>query len=236
MLKPMDIHNKEFKKSVRGYDAEEVDEFLDEIIVDFEKMQRELDLLRNQLNSYNENMNSYKERETALNNALVSAQQFADHLKKEAEQKATLMIQEAEQKASEIINSTEAQYNQMVSGYKTLASRYDDAKAALKEYFENQIKMLDQDEPCFDNPNDMIAYIENDEVKKEAKDKINENEKSLSSEIHVPHNDAVIIPPNISSSYFERSHSTTREGNFSASENDNTKINMKLKEMINSRG
>ena len=33
MLKPMDIHNKEFKKSVRGYDAEEVDQFLDEIII-----------------------------------------------------------------------------------------------------------------------------------------------------------------------------------------------------------
>ena len=49
MLKPMDIHNKEFKKSMRGYDIEEVDEFLDEIIVDFEKMQRELDVLKNQM-------------------------------------------------------------------------------------------------------------------------------------------------------------------------------------------
>ena len=49
MLKPMDIHNKEFKKAMRGYDAEEVDEFLDEIIVDFEKMQRELDVLKKQL-------------------------------------------------------------------------------------------------------------------------------------------------------------------------------------------
>ena len=36
MLKPMDIHNKEFKRVMRGYDVEEVDEFLDEIIVDFE--------------------------------------------------------------------------------------------------------------------------------------------------------------------------------------------------------
>ena len=40
MLKPMDIHNKEFKRVMRGYDVEEVDEFFDEIIVDFEKMQQ----------------------------------------------------------------------------------------------------------------------------------------------------------------------------------------------------
>ena len=48
----MDIHNKEFKRVMRGYDVEEVDEFLDEIIVDFEKMQRELDVLKTQISNY----------------------------------------------------------------------------------------------------------------------------------------------------------------------------------------
>ena len=81
MLKPMDIHNKEFKKSMRGYDAEEVDEFLDEIIVDYEKMQREIDMLKTQLSNYSENMNNYREKEISLNNALVSAQRFADRAK-----------------------------------------------------------------------------------------------------------------------------------------------------------
>ena len=96
MLKPMDIHNKEFKKAMRGYDAEEVDEFLDEIIVDFEKMQRELDVLKTQLSSYSENMNSYREKEISLNNALVSAQRFADQLKRDAEEKAAAIVAQAE--------------------------------------------------------------------------------------------------------------------------------------------
>ena len=98
MLKPMDIHNKEFKKSMRGYDMEEVDEFLDEIIVDFEKMQRELDVLKTQLSNYSENMNSYREKEISLNNALVSAQRFADELKQDAEQKAPEIISQAEER------------------------------------------------------------------------------------------------------------------------------------------
>ena len=110
MLKPMDIHNKEFKKSVRGYDAEEVDQFLDEIIIDFEKMQRELELLRNQLNNYSENMNSYRDKETALNNALVSAQHFADQMRREAEDKASRIIFEAEEQAKEIIGNIEKKH------------------------------------------------------------------------------------------------------------------------------
>ena len=81
MLKPMDIHNKEFKKAVRGYDMTEVDEFLDEIIVDYEQMQRELDNLRGQISSYGDNLTAYKERETTLNNTMIAAQTFADNLR-----------------------------------------------------------------------------------------------------------------------------------------------------------
>ena len=107
MLKPMDIHNKEFKKSMRGYDAEEVDEFLDEIIVDYEKMQREIDMLKTQLSNYSENMNNYREKEISLNNALVSAQRFADQLKQDAEGRAAEIIAQAEEEAQKIIGSTE---------------------------------------------------------------------------------------------------------------------------------
>ena len=42
MLKPMDIHNKEFKKAMRGYDAEEVDEFLDSVIQDYQIYERKI--------------------------------------------------------------------------------------------------------------------------------------------------------------------------------------------------
>ena len=40
-LTPMDIHNKEFARSFRGYDDEEVDRFLDEIIEEFERLYKE---------------------------------------------------------------------------------------------------------------------------------------------------------------------------------------------------
>lgn len=150
MLKPMDIHNKEFRKAVRGYDTEEVDEFLDEIIVDFEKMQRELDLLRNQLSSYSDNMSVYKDRESALNNALVSAQQFADNMKTDAEIAAHAIIQEAEAKAEEIIGASEEKLVKMERNYNLLIDKYNEVKGNLRSYLQGQIQLLDQEQMTFE--------------------------------------------------------------------------------------
>lgn len=146
MLKPMDIHNKEFRKAVRGYDADEVDEFLDEIIVDFEKMQRELDSLRNQLSTYSDNMSAYKEREAALNNALISAQQFADSVRFEAEESAKRIIEEAEIKAKEIVGSSREALETMSENYELLTRRYNDIKENLRRYLQNQLQGLEHED------------------------------------------------------------------------------------------
>ncbi|MBQ5862853.1 MAG: DivIVA domain-containing protein [Peptococcaceae bacterium] len=146
MLKPMDIHNKEFKRVMRGYDVEEVDEFLDEIIVDFEKMQRELDVLKTQINNYSENMNNYREKELSLNNVMLSAQRFADQLTVDAERKAAEIIANAEREAEKIVGSTQEKYNQVLADYAILANRYNDAKETLRDYFRTQLTILDQDE------------------------------------------------------------------------------------------
>ena len=146
MLKPMDIHNKEFKRVMRGYDVEEVDEFLDEIIVDFEKMQRELDVLKTQISNYSENMNNYREKELSLNNVMLSAQRFADQLTVDAERKAAEIIANAEREAEKIVGSTQEKYNQVLADYAILANRYNDAKETLRDYFRTQLTILDQDE------------------------------------------------------------------------------------------
>ncbi|MBO4949378.1 MAG: DivIVA domain-containing protein [Peptococcaceae bacterium] len=146
MLKPMDIHNKEFKRVMRGYDVEEVDEFLDEIIVDFEKMQRELDVLKTQISNYSENMNTYREKELSLNNVMLSAQRFADQLTVDAERKAAEIIANAEREAERIVGSTQEKYNQVLADYAMLANRYNDAKETLRDYFRTQLTILDQDE------------------------------------------------------------------------------------------
>ena len=168
MLKPMDIHNKEFKKAVRGYDTEEVDEFLDEIIVDFEKMQRELDLLRNQLSTYSENMTSYKERESALNNALITAQQFADNVKAEAEMTAQKIISDAKDQAKAIVGSSETKLDNMQKSYDLLTGKFQEIKDNLRHYLEGQLDILSHDDFVFESSGELLSSIVIPEIKLES--------------------------------------------------------------------
>lgn len=241
----MDIHNKEFKKSVRGYDAEEVDQFLDEIIIDFEKMQRELEVLRNQLNNYSENMNFYRDKETALNNALVSAQHFADQMKKEAEDKANRIIFEAEEQAKEIIGNIEKKHRLLQADYAALSNRYHETKETLRDYFEHQIQMLDKNEPAFIKHQPIIAEKELEEFTKEevpvSEEKVEIEEGQEDVVFQTPFRSERKSGANITATYFARSvnKTTTPAHNVTllsslenAVDNDETRINSNLKEAL----
>lgn len=170
MLKPMDIHDKEFKKAVRGYDTEEVDEFLDEIIVDFEKMQRELDLLRNQLSTYSENMTSYKERESALNNALITAQQFADNIKTEAEMAAQKILADAQEQAKAIVGASEDKLASMQKSYDLLTGKFDEVKESLRRYLESQLAFLERDDFALATSEELLSSIKMPEMPPESEE------------------------------------------------------------------
>ena len=178
MLKPMDIHNKEFKKAVRGYDTEEVDEFLDEIIVDFEKMQRELDLLRNQLSTYSENMSSYKERESALNNALITAQQFADSVKGEAELTAQKIVNDAQEQAKAIVGASESKLETMQKSYDLLTVKFQEIKDNLRHYLEGQLDVLSHDDFSFESSSELLSSIPVPEIKLSDFDSDADNEET----------------------------------------------------------
>ena len=68
MLKPMDIHNKEFKRVMRGYDVEEVDEFLDVVISDYQKFDEIIKSLNNKINQLELQNSSLKAQVMDLEN------------------------------------------------------------------------------------------------------------------------------------------------------------------------
>ena len=78
MLTPMDIHNHQFKKSIRGYNENEVDDFLDKIVLDFEKLLRENERLENDLNLIAVEIDKYRKLEKTMNDTLLMAQRTAD--------------------------------------------------------------------------------------------------------------------------------------------------------------
>ena len=66
MLTPMDIHNKDFKRSFRGYNEDEIDDFLDKVVNDYEKLFRENDRLKEELARAKKDNEQYQQLEQNL--------------------------------------------------------------------------------------------------------------------------------------------------------------------------
>ena len=97
MLTPADIHNKEFSRSFRGYNEEEVDDFLDEVVGDLEELLKQKDRLEDELNLERKKIVQYQEMEKDLRETMEVAQKTAA----EAVQSAKLRVEEMERAAKE---------------------------------------------------------------------------------------------------------------------------------------
>ncbi|MBR5909382.1 MAG: DivIVA domain-containing protein [Schwartzia sp.] len=97
MLTPADIHNKEFSRGFRGYNEEEVDDFLDEIVSAFEELIKQNTRLAEDLELERKKTAQYQEMEKNLHETMDVAQKTAD----EAVQSAKIRVEEMERAAKE---------------------------------------------------------------------------------------------------------------------------------------
>ena len=96
MLTPLDIENKKFSKQImNGYSVEEVDDFLDEIGVDYAKKQKELNESGKTIEELTKSLEHYKNIEETLQNTLLMAQSTAEEVKNVAKQKADQIVNDA---------------------------------------------------------------------------------------------------------------------------------------------
>lgn len=109
-LTPLDVRKKkeDFRRAVRGYDPAQVDGFLDLVADRLEDLVgREL-RLREQSEMLKEQLSAFQEREKALNEALVTAQELREEARAQAEKTADLRVREAERQAREIRREAES--------------------------------------------------------------------------------------------------------------------------------
>ena len=96
MITPIDIDNKTFKKTkFGGYDINDVETFLVEVMKDFEKLYKENTELKDKVSTLQESVSYYKSLEDGVNKTIVNAQTAADELKKAAEREIAMIKKEA---------------------------------------------------------------------------------------------------------------------------------------------
>lgn len=95
-LTPLEIHNKEFQTRMRGYDQDEVNEFLDQVIRDYELILRQNKELEDELEITNKKLSNYEEMQESLNRSILVAQEAADRLKENTEHEVDAIKRDAE--------------------------------------------------------------------------------------------------------------------------------------------
>lgn len=101
-LTPLEIHNKEFDTRMRGYDQDEVNEFLDQVIRDYELLIRQNKEVNDELEISNKKLSNYEEMQESLNKSILVAQDAADRLKENTEREIEVIKLEAEKYAESI--------------------------------------------------------------------------------------------------------------------------------------
>ena len=133
MITPLDIENKKFSKQMmNGYNVEDVDDFLDELVVDYEKNYKELAEANEKIERLTNDLEQYKNLEKTLQNTLVMAQTTAEEVKTVEKQQADQIVNEAKAKAEEI----------QKEGNETSLKKLDeiDKQIAIKERRFEEIK------------------------------------------------------------------------------------------------
>lgn len=101
-ITPMDIEQQEFTKSFRGYNEEEVDDFLDKIVKDYEELINENFKLNEEIEKIQEKLKEFSEIEETLRSSLLNAQKSAEEMRGRVESEAKIIIEKAEMEAKSL--------------------------------------------------------------------------------------------------------------------------------------
>ncbi|MDA8200676.1 MAG: DivIVA domain-containing protein [Thermaerobacter sp.] len=146
-LTPVDIYNKEFKRGFRGYQEDEVNEFLDHVVRDFEAALKENEDLRQQLSGIGERIEQYRKLEETLKTTLVVAQQAADDVRAAAERDAESVLRDANTRAAEIVGQAERQLHDYQEQLLGMRRDWDTFRARMRGMLQGQLSLLDEAHP-----------------------------------------------------------------------------------------
>ena len=142
MLTPQDIENKVFKRGMRGYDVEEVENFLQEVCDSYEKLYKENLVAKERISMLSDAVKQYKSMEDTLQNALAVAQRSGEDVKKNAYGKAEVILKDAENQAAEIINHSAQEVAKVTYQYEQMKRSVEVFRAKVVSLLNAQLDII----------------------------------------------------------------------------------------------
>ena len=143
MITPLDIEEKRFsRKRMNGYSVEEVDDFLDELSVDYAKNYKQVSELSAKVEELSKDLAHYKTIEDTLQNTLVMAQANAEETKRLAKQQAEQMIREAEAAARQGVEDLKQEIKMKQIELDDVKKQFDIYKAKMESLLITQSELI----------------------------------------------------------------------------------------------
>lgn len=144
-IRPIDVRRKEFRSSFRGYDANQVDDFLDAVADEFERAYTENERMREEISGLRARLDQFEELEGSIRSALVHAEQAANDLRESARREAESLRSTARREAELTVQEAKARSHQMLADSSARVERVKESYEALQEAkrkFSNDFRQL----------------------------------------------------------------------------------------------
>lgn len=143
MITPLDIENKKFsKRALNGYSTEEVDDFLDELTIDYEKIYKEVAEKREKVEKLNTELMKYRQMESTLQNTLLMAQTAAEDVKNEAKAQADKILSEAQIAANDEIKRIDEEVLLKQKDLENMRKQFEEYKSKMEAQLISQLELL----------------------------------------------------------------------------------------------
>lgn len=138
-LTPLDVRRYEFATALRGYDKQRVDQFREQVADELERLTRLNADLDAKARVAHEQLKTFRERDKALNEALVSAQQLRGEIREQAEKESELIVREARAEAERLVEEARAEVRRIQLELDTLERARRSYLAQMRSLAERQL-------------------------------------------------------------------------------------------------
>ena len=163
-LTPMDINNKEFKRAIRGYSADEVDEFLDAIVENYDELYKENANLKEKITNLNEKVEHYSKIESTIQNTLLLALNAAEQAKNSAKKEAEMMVKNANETAQKVMDKAHNDVISINDEYEKVKQEFIKFRAKYRNFMNTQLETFDDLEKDFIKNYNVSEPVEEDDL------------------------------------------------------------------------
>ncbi len=142
-LTPLDIRRYDFgSRAFRGYDSQKVEDFRNQVADELERLTKANQDLDSKARGFHEQLRAFRERDKALNDALVSAQQLRAEMREQADRESALILREARAEAERMVDAARSEIRRLEGELVALDKSRVTYIAQLRAVIERQLAEL----------------------------------------------------------------------------------------------